>query len=88
MDPITIREVVGWGSPAMERIYTHVSPEHLRAQMAKRTARAFPAVGETKAADGKPEAVGDLAAMGAEEIRALAMRLAEEMERRSASTQV
>ena len=41
VDPITIREVVGWGSPAMERIYTHVSPEHVRGQLRKRTARAF-----------------------------------------------
>ena len=36
VDPATIRAIVGWGSPAMERVYTHVSEEHLRSAMAKR----------------------------------------------------
>ena len=42
VDSITIREVVGWGSPAMKRVYTHVSQEHVRSQMDKRTSKAFP----------------------------------------------
>ena len=31
VDAASIRSIVGWGSPAMERIYTHVSQAHLKA---------------------------------------------------------
>ncbi len=36
VDPASVRAIVGWGSPAMERVYTHVGVDHLRAAMAKR----------------------------------------------------
>jgi integrase len=84
VDPITIREVVGWGSPAMERIYTHVSPEHVRAQMGKRTSKAFPSPGAPAAPAARPAA--DLAAMDTDGIRELAKALAEELAKRGAKS--
>ena len=79
MDPITIREIVGWESPAMERVYTHVSPEHVRSQMGKRTSKAFvPAEGEAPNERAVP-AVGE---MSTDQIRELARRLEEELGRR------
>jgi integrase len=82
VDPITIREVVGWGSPAMERTYTHVSPEHVRTQMGKRTSTAFPSADGVPPSAAAPTAAADVAAMGSEEIRELAKALAEELSRR------
>ena len=79
VDPITIREVVGWGSPAMERIYTHVSPEHVRGQMGKRTSKAFASAGE----EAPPEVPApDVARMDTDRIKELARTLAEELTRR------
>jgi integrase len=37
IDQATVRAVVGWGSPAMERVYSHIGEDHLRAAMAKRS---------------------------------------------------
>jgi len=79
VDPITIREVVGWGSPAMERVYTHVSPEHVRGQMGKRTSVAFAANA------GRREApAAEVAAMSTERIEELAVALADELAKRVA----
>lgn len=36
VDAATVRAIVGWGSPAMERVYTHIGEEHLRLAMSKR----------------------------------------------------
>ncbi len=37
IDQATVRAVVGWGSPAMERVYSHIGEDHLRTAMAKRS---------------------------------------------------
>lgn len=37
IDQATVRAVVGWGSPAMERVYSHIGQDHLRTAMAKRS---------------------------------------------------
>jgi hypothetical protein len=82
VDAITIRQVVGWGSPAMERIYTHVSPEHVRAQMGKRTSKAFnTTVAEPTDTPAEIPAV-EVATMGTDRIRELAKALAEELAKR------
>ena len=83
VDSITIREVVGWGSPAMERVYTHVSQEHVRSQMDKRTSKAFPSPEEHPAI---PAAVGvaDVGSMDTDGIKELACRLAAELAKRGA----
>ena len=36
VDDASIRAIVGWGSPAMAKIYTHIGRDHLREEMAKR----------------------------------------------------
>ncbi len=81
VDAITIREVVGWGSPAMERIYTHVSPEHVKSQMDKRTSTAFPAAARQVAVTPAP----DIGTMGTDRLKELAERLAEELARRGSA---
>jgi hypothetical protein len=81
-DSITVREVVGWGSPAMEKVYTHVSPEHVRGQLEKRTAKAFPSAG-AKVIDGRAAAVtNDVATMSVEQMRELAAKPAAEIAKR------
>lgn len=75
-----IREVAGWGSPAMERIYTHLSPEHVASQLRKRRSSAFGAAGAgTPAA--KPAAAQDMASLSPAEPRSLAERAADERRR-------
>ena len=78
VDSITIREVVGWGSPAMKRVYTHVSQEHVRSQMDKRTSKACPSPEEHPAI---PVAAGvaDVGSMDTDGIKELARRLADEL---------
>ena len=29
VDSATVHAIAGWGSPAMEKVYSHVSPEHM-----------------------------------------------------------
>lgn len=83
VDPITIREVVGWGSPAMERIYTHVSPEHVRSEMSKRKSKAFPSGDAKDDAKNDPPA-SDVGTMTTDRIMELARALAEELAKRRA----
>lgn len=78
VDAITIREVVGWGSPAMERIYTHVSAEHVKSQMGKRTSKAFDTAG-AEPTDAPTAAVGT---MTTDRLKELAKALAEELAKR------
>ena len=62
VDPATVRAIVGWGSPAMERVYTHVSEEHLRSAMAKRPSLAE-ATGAPSAAPARHDFVADVDGM-------------------------
>jgi integrase len=82
VDSITVREIVGWGSPAMEKVYTHVSQEHVRSQMEKRTSKAF-ADGADEA-EPKPPATPDVSGMTVEQMRELAVKLAAEITKREA----
>jgi integrase len=82
VDQITVREIVGWGSPAMEKVYTHVSQEHVRSQMEKRASKAF-ADGADEA-EAKPPATPDVSGMTVEQMRELAVKLAAEIAKREA----
>jgi integrase len=78
VDSITIREIVGWGSPAMERIYTHLSPEHVERQFGRRSSLT---VMGGAASVGSP-AGKSVAAMPDDQLAQLATLAAEELARR------
>jgi non-ribosomal peptide synthetase component F len=64
----------------MEKVYTHVSPEHVRGQMEKRTARAF--TEETQESGDESPAAPEIARLTVDQMRELADRLATEIARR------
>ena len=45
IDEAAVRAVVGWGSPAMARVYSHIGKEHLRSAMEKRSSLRVATVG-------------------------------------------
>jgi hypothetical protein len=64
----------------MERVYTHVSPEHLKGQMQKRTSKAFAVAAADQKDLPSSTAVGE---MSVDQIKVLSLKLAEELARRN-----
>jgi hypothetical protein len=63
----------------MERVYTHVSPEHLQSEMAKRTSQAF-AAAEDNQKDSQPTPA--VREMSLAQIKELSRTLVAELARR------
>lgn len=74
MDSASIRAVVGWGSPAMEKIYTHVGIERLEQGIRGQTSVAGLAA--------QPAAVANVGALTDEQLRQMSATLQVELRRR------
>ena len=78
MDSASIRAVVGWGSPAMEKIYTHVGIDRLEQGIRGQTSVAGLAA--------QPAAVADVGALPDEQLRQMSDALQAELRRRDGKT--
>lgn len=81
MDAASIRTIVGWGSPAMEKVYTHISPEHLAEAVNKnRSVSDMPTNKSSRLSN-----ENDIPSLSAEELKHLLRSIQDELERRSSA---
>lgn len=80
MDSASIRAIVGWGSPAMEKIYTHVSKEHLASVFAN-----IPPITEDAVQKTTPPVSTEIQTLSDDKLKQLSLSIQSELEQRAKS---
>lgn len=80
VDQATVQAIVGWGSPAMAKVYTHLSDEYLETSMSKRK-RVLP-VKKTEPEESAVPNTSSLASMNDEQLQEMLNNITAELSRR------